>query len=152
MSTQPLLFDDSLLFHYFIVFESYYAIWNTIMSFPHSRFYFTDVMVYIYLCTFICTYILLSLSSFWIASIYTLYKTFYANHTTLSYMWCVLVQWVSGQYTIITGNDTYTCGHLRPLCTVYPIGMWHKEVGGRQHTQINKKFSLKRNLSCFIGF
>ncbi len=59
----------------------------TIISFPYYMlFYFTDIMVYIYLCTFLCVYILLLLSCFGcclsIILLRIIPSSFYANHTT----------------------------------------------------------------------
>ncbi len=50
---------------------------------------FTDIMIYIYLCTFLCVYILLLLSCFgfsqYILLLSIMPSSFYANHTTQSY-------------------------------------------------------------------
>ncbi len=59
---------------------------NTIISFIFSiHFYFTDIKIYIYLCTLLCVYILLLLSCFGCSQYILLLKiipsSFYHNHT-----------------------------------------------------------------------
>ncbi len=59
------------------------------ISFPHSMlFYFTDIKVYIYLCTFLCVYILLLLSCFGCSKyilLISITSSLYVNHTIYSY-------------------------------------------------------------------
>ncbi len=70
-----------------LVFQhiKYYHIIYTLTTF----FYFTDIMVYICLCTLLCVHLLLLLSSFgcflYIPLLSILLMSFYANHTTSSY-------------------------------------------------------------------
>ncbi len=71
---KPNLFYYHSLFFLFIVYKSYYAIWNTLIWFLHSMlFCFTDIIVYMYLYTLLCVYIIYIITIiFWVLSIYLL--------------------------------------------------------------------------------
>ncbi len=57
MSTQPLLLFDPLLF--LLLWINYIRLYKT-LSYRSHALCFVDIMVYIYLCTFLYVYILLS--------------------------------------------------------------------------------------------
>ncbi len=70
----------------FSILKSHYTKYNTIISFIFSKlFYFTDIKMYIYLCTLLCVYILLLLSCFgcsqYILVLSIIPSSFHANHT-----------------------------------------------------------------------
>ncbi len=63
ISTIPLLLYDPLLF--LLLYPNHIMLYKTLSHNFHTMlFYFTDIMVNIYLCTFLCVYILLLLSCF----------------------------------------------------------------------------------------
>ncbi len=57
MSTQPILLYDPLLF--FLLYFNHCIIYKTLSCHFCTQcfFYFTDIMVYIYLCSLLCIYV-----------------------------------------------------------------------------------------------
>ncbi len=110
--------------HYITVTQFQYILIISIVSFLFSiLFYFTDIKFYIYLCTLICVYILLSLSSFgysqYILLLSIIPSSFYHNQLVI----CII--------------------HKNTTCITHVIHMWHISLCKGWYYKVGALYSLK---------